>query len=63
MKVTQYITIKIWDNNAMSVEGSCIGDEKYAVAVLQNAIESIRGHNKPKALIVPEKDVTLPAKG
>jgi hypothetical protein len=58
-QVVASITVKVFADNAMSVEGN-IEDPNWATAALANAIDAIRNQTKPKlGLIIPGKDVSL----
>lgn len=53
------ITIKVYADNAMSVEGPT-DDPAWCVAALENAIDALRSRINPgRELIVPGKDVRL----
>lgn len=57
-QVTVSLTVKLHENGALSVEGP-VHDKAFCLAMLQNAIDAVRNHNKP-GLVVPPKDVQLP---
>lgn len=54
------LTIKVHASGALSVEGP-IENKEWAIAVLENAKDAIRGyHDKKKGeIIVPAKDVSI----
>jgi hypothetical protein len=45
-------------DGALSVKGP-IDDKAWCIAALSNAIDAVRNHGSPGALIVPAKDVSL----
>lgn len=62
-KVQAHIELKLWTDGAMSVEGH-IDDEAFAIAMLENALATIRNHHARKSaqglnIIVPGKDVSI----
>ena len=48
-------------NGALSVAGD-ISDLAYALAMLDNAKDALRNHHARRALIIPSRDVALPAR-
>jgi hypothetical protein len=56
--VVVQIRVNVHANGALSVEGP-IDDPKWCLAALANAMDAVRNHAGPKALIVPGKDVVL----
>ena len=53
------LVVKVYPNGALSVEGP-VHDKAWCVAVLQNAVDAVRNHHRPKLpLIIPASDVTL----
>lgn len=62
-EVTAYLTLAVRRSGAMSVSG-CINDEKYALALLATAIDTVRAHHRrnrgeQSKLIVPAHDTAL----
>lgn len=65
LTVVAELRVRIHRSGAMSVAGS-IGDETYAIACLEQAIQSVKDHHKRlrgdgSALIVPACDTPLRA--
>jgi hypothetical protein len=60
--VVAYLAIKVRRNGAMSVEG-CIYEERYALAMLDTARDTIRRQNSRQrledGLIIPAHDTAL----
>lgn len=58
--VKAQITIRVYEHGALAVEGP-IHDKAWCLAVLQNAIDAVNGHHRPRAgIVVPGHDVELP---
>lgn len=56
------VTITLHNNGALSVEGP-IHDQRWMIAVLENAMDAVRNHHMPKSkpgLIIPDRDVVVP---
>jgi len=60
-QITACITIKVWSDGAMSVEGP-IEDTAWCLAALDNAKDSVRNHKmrRDAAIIVPSYDLSIP---
>jgi hypothetical protein len=59
MHVTGVLTIKLWSNGAMSVEGP-IEDTTFCLAILENAKDAVRNHKSRRAdLVIPGRDVSV----
>lgn len=60
--VVAYLEIKMRRNGAMSIGGN-VNDEKYALAMLDTAKDTIKAHNRrglgKDSLIVPAHDTAL----
>ena len=56
--ITSQITIKVWSDGALSVEGP-IEDTAWCLAALDNAKDAIRNHRSRKQIIVPPNDVSI----
>lgn len=52
------IRVRVHADGALSVQGP-IEDKAWTIAALNNAIDAVRNHGRPGALIVPPKDVSL----
>lgn len=52
------ITVTLHTNGALSVAGP-VHNKRFALAMLQNAMDSVRGHHAPKReqIVIPAKDV------
>lgn len=60
-EVTACITIKMYRNGAMSVEGP-VEDTAFCLAALDNAKDAVRNHKKRRdELVVPHYDLSVPA--
>lgn len=59
-KLAVQITIKVWDDGAMSVEGPT-HDLTWCLAALENAKDAIRNHRSVRQVVVPGKDVSIEA--
>lgn len=59
-EITACITIKMWRNGAMSVEGP-IEDTAFCIAALDNAKDAVRNHkSRREQVIVPNYDLSVP---
>lgn len=58
--ITQRITIKVWSDGALSVEGP-VEDPAWCIAAMQNAIDAVRNRRNGKPLTVPAHDVSVVA--
>jgi hypothetical protein len=59
MQVTGVLTIKLWSNGAMSVEGP-IEDTTFCLAILENAKDAVRNHKSRRAdIVIPGRDVSV----
>jgi hypothetical protein len=57
--VTGVVTIKLWSDGAMSVEGP-IEDTAFCLAVLENAKDAVRNHkSRREQVVVPARDVSV----
>lgn len=52
------IKVCVHANGALSVQGP-INDKPWMLAALGNAVDAVRNHGRPGAIIVPQKDVSL----
>lgn len=52
------IKVCVHANGGLSVHGP-IDDKAWCIAALSNAIDAVRNHGRPGALVVPSKDVSL----
>jgi hypothetical protein len=59
-QIAVQITIKVWTDGAMSVEGP-IDDKLWVIATLENAKDAVRNHRDPRVvdIVVPTKDVSI----
>ena len=56
------VKITLHNNGALSIAGP-IHDQRWMIAVLENAIDAVRNHHMPKSkqgLIIPDRDVVVP---
>lgn len=56
--ITQQITIKVWSDGALSVEGP-VEDAAWCIAAMQNAIDAVRNRRNGRPLVVPSHDVSV----
>jgi len=59
-RVAQRITVTVYDDGALSVEGP-VEDPAWCVAALANAQDAVRNHHARRAVVVPPHDVAVPA--
>lgn len=52
------ITIKVFRNGALAVEGP-VHEKEWCLAVLENAKDAVRNHHSPRPIVVPGKDTGL----
>lgn len=53
------IVITLHTNGALSVEGP-VHDKRFCLAMLDNAIQAVKGYGQRPELVVPEHDVEVP---
>lgn len=59
-QITGTLTINLWSDGALSVEG-LIGDKAFAEAILLNALDALRNSRRPKdEIVIPNQDVSVP---
>jgi len=58
-EITQQITIKVWSDGALSVEGP-VEDTAWCLAAMANAADAVRNHRRPsEAIVIPSYDVDV----
>ena len=58
-QVTGVVTIKLWSDGAMSVEG-LVEDTAFCLAILENAKDAVRNHRSHRDhLVIPSYDVSI----
>ncbi len=56
--ITSQITVKVWSDGALSVEGP-VDDPAWCLAALENAKDAIRNRRNNKPIITPSHDVDV----
>jgi hypothetical protein len=60
-QVTGVVTIKLWSDGAMSVEGP-VEDTAFCLAILENAKDAVRNHKvrrQDRPIVIPNYDVSV----